>query len=663
MDVFKKKSSCHAAASESTGAAKKVALVGNPNVGKSVLFNALTGAYVTVSNYPGTSVEVSRGTTAIGGEQYEIIDTPGMYSILPITEEERVAREILLNESPDVVLHVLDARNLERMLTMTLQLIDAQLPVVLVVNIMDEAERMGLKIDIELLQEKLGIPVIGAATAKKRGLDQIRAAIAGYNRKTHAVFGYSRRLEADIDSVASLIRGEYPLAKKSLALLLLQRDEEVSELVAQREGEGFGAIAATVKEKTFERRESFHLDLSMERKGIVKGLLDGVFTLPAERVVTVGERLSRLSVRPLTGVPLLLIVLYFGLYKFVGDFGAGTLVDLLEHAVFEEHVSPWAIKAADAIIPWPVIRELFVGEYGVITLGLRYAVGIILPIVATFFLFFSLLEDSGYFPRLALLVDRVFKKIGLTGRAVIPMVLGFGCDTMATMVTRTLETVRERVLATLLLSLAIPCSAQLGVILALLSKAPGALLVWSLCLLLIFLVIGFAAARLMPGETPMFYMELPPMRLPQLSNVFTKTYTRMQWYFMEILPLFILASVLLWIGKLTNFFDKAVEAMSPAMASIGLPKEVAVAFIFGFFRRDYGAAGLYDLQTKGLLDPRQLTVAAVTLTLFIPCVAQFLIMKKERGWKVATTIGLFVSFMAFGSGWVLNQFLLVTGIL
>jgi ferrous iron transport protein B len=663
MGVFKKKASCHATAGAATGGGKKVALVGNPNVGKSVLFNALTGAYVTVSNYPGTSVEVSRGSAIIDGEQCEIIDTPGMYSLLPITEEERVAREILLNESPDVVLHVLDARNLERMLTMTLQLIDAQLPVVLVVNIMDEAERMGLTIDLALLQEKLGIPVIGAATAKKRGLDRIRQAIAGYSRKTHAVFGYSKRLEADIDSVARLIRGEYPLAKKSLALLLLQRDEEVTALIEAREGDGFAAIAAKVKEKTFERRESFHMDLSMERKGIVKGLLDGVFTLPDKRVVTVGERLSRWSVQPLTGVPLLLIVLYFGLYKFVGDFGAGTLVDLLEHKLFEENISPWAVKAAQAIIPWEVIRELFVGEYGIITLGLRYAVGIILPIVATFFLFFSVLEDSGYFPRLALLVDRIFKKIGLTGRAVIPMVLGFGCDTMATMVTRTLETVRERIIATLLLSLAIPCSAQLGVILALLSKAPGALLVWSVCLLLIFLVIGFLTARLMPGETPMFYMELPPMRLPQLSNIVTKTYTRMQWYFLEILPLFILASVLLWLGKITDFFAKAVDAMSPLMAALGLPREVAVAFIFGFFRRDYGAAGLYDLQTKGGLDARQLTVAAVTLTLFIPCVAQFLIMKKERGWKVATAIGLFVSFMAFGSGWVLNQFLLVTHIL
>jgi len=662
MGLFKKKASCHSVQAEPRSSGKKVVLVGNPNVGKSVLFNALTGSYVTVSNYPGTSVEVARGSASIAGGQYQIIDTPGMYSLLPITEEERVAREILLNESPDVVLHVLDARNLERMLTMTLQLIDAQLPVVLVVNIMDEAEHMGLSIDIPLLQEKLGIPVIGAATAKKRGLDEIRQAIAGFDRKKHAVFGYSKRLESDIDSVAQLIAGDYPLSRKSLALLLLQRDEEVTDLILSREGEN-AAIAEMVREKIFERRESFHLDLSMERKGIVKGLLADVLTIPEKRKVTFSERLSRWAVRPMTGVPLLLVVLYFGLYKFVGDFGAGTLVDFLEGTIFEAYFNPWITRVINGLVPWEIIRELFVGEYGVITLGLRYAVGIILPIVATFFLFFSLLEDSGYFPRLALLVDRVFKRIGLTGRAVIPIVLGFGCDTMATMVTRTLETVRERVIATLLLALAIPCSAQLGVILALLSKAPGALLAWSICLLLIFLVIGFLAAKLMPGETPMFYMELPPMRLPQLSNVFTKTYTRMQWYFMEILPLFILASVLLWIGKITHFFEKAVEGLSPVMASLGLPKEVAVAFIFGFFRRDYGAAGLYDLQTKGILNGRQLTVAAVTLTLFIPCVAQFLIMKRERGMKVALAIGVFVSVLAFGSGYLLNQFLLVTRLL
>jgi ferrous iron transport protein B len=184
-----------------------------------------------------------------------------------------------------------------------------------------------------------------------------------------------------------------------------------------------------------------------------------------------------------------------------------------------------------------------------------------------------------------------------------------------------------------------------------------------MCLLGVFLLVGYFAAKLMPGETPMFYMELPPMRLPQLSNILTKTYTRMQWYFLEILPLFILASILLWVGKITNFFAKAVEGLSPMMSALGLPKEVAVAFIFGFFRRDYGAAGLYDLQIRGGLNSRQLTVAAVTLTLFIPCVAQFLVMKKERGWKVAGAIGMFVSGLAFGSGYFLNKALLVTGFL
>ncbi len=643
---------------------KKIALVGNPNVGKSVLFNALTGAYVTVSNYPGTSVEVSRGHAVINDASWEVIDTPGMYSIHTITEEERVAREILLHERPDVVLHVLDARNLQRMLAMTIQLIEADLPVILIVNIMDEAERMGLSIDLNLLQELLGIPVIGAATARKRGLNEIRSAISNYRSFCDFKrFPYSPQLEHDISEVTCLMQGEYILSRRALALLLLQQDQEIDELVHVREGDGYAPLAEKVRQIAFERRESFHLNLSLERMEIVRAMINQVFRAPEKRVVTLSERISHWAVQPLTGVPLLLIVLYFGLYQFVGVFGAGTVVDLLEKQLFEGLFNPWIIGVVKAIIPWEVIQELFVGEYGIITLGLRYAVGIILPIVATFFIFFSFLEDTGYFPRLALLVDRIFKHFGLTGRAVIPMVLGFGCDTMATMVTRTLETTRERIIATVLLSLTIPCSAQLGVIMSLLSKYPGALAVWGGVLLLLFFVVGLLSAKILPGEAPMFYMELPPMRLPQLTNVLTKTYTRMQWYFLEILPLFVLASVLLWLGKITGFFETLVNAMTPIMASLGLPREAAVAFIFGFFRRDYGAAGLYELQVKGLMDARQLTVAAVTLTLFIPCVAQFLIMKKERGWKVAGAIGLFVSLLAFGCGYVLNQALLMTGVL
>jgi len=278
---------------------KRVALVGNPNVGKSVLFNALTGAYVTVSNYPGTSVEVSRGNATINGETWQVIDTPGMYSIHTITEEERVAREILLNEAPDVVIHVLDARNLERMLAMTIQLIEADLPVVLVVNIMDEAEQMGLTIDLELLQQRLGIPVIGAATTRKRGLDEIRRAVVNYRRVLPSHFEYSRLLEKDISQVTQHMSGSYIMSPKSLALLLLQQDEEITALFKEWDRDGYAELAEKVREIAFERRESFHLDLSLERKEIVKKLIKDVIAAPEKRVVILAERLSTLSVRPL----------------------------------------------------------------------------------------------------------------------------------------------------------------------------------------------------------------------------------------------------------------------------------------------------------------------------------------------------------------------------
>ncbi len=644
-------------------AEKKIILVGNPNVGKSVVFNTMTGSYTTVSNYPGTSVEVSRGHCQIGRENFLVLDTPGMYSMLPITEEERVARRILLEESPHVVVHVVDARNIERMLPMTLQLIEAGLPVVLLVNIMDEAERIGMQIDIPLLQEKLQIPVVGGALGRaKRGLWELREALSNY-QDSKATFVYATDLEKDIGKISDLMHGEYILDKRSLTLMLLQRDEEIAQRVKDREGDRYESVENAVNDTIFDRRVDLHLRISLERKRICKGLLDGVVAQQEGGQPAFAERFSSWTMNPWTGIPLLLIVLYLGLYQFVGGFGAGTIVDFLEGTLFEEYLNPWVIGLCEQYIPWYWLNELLVGEYGLFTLGVRYAVAIILPIVGTFFVAFAVIEDSGYFPRLAMLVDRVFKKIGLNGRAVIPMVLGFGCDTMATVVTRTLESTRERIIATLLLALAIPCSAQMGVILGLLSGVPGALMVWMASMVGIFLLVGLLAAQVVPGERPMFYMEIPPMRLPQLQNVMIKTLTRMQWYFMEIFPLFMIASVLLWAGKLTGALQWLVEAFNPVMRLLGLPNEASTAFIFGFFRRDFGAAGLFDLQTDGLLDPVQLTVAAVTLTLFVPCVAQFLVMQKERGWRTSLAIFFLVTGLAFATGWALNKFLLMTGIL
>jgi ferrous iron transport protein B len=633
--------------------------VGSPNVGKSALFNRLTSSYATVSNFPGTSVEVARSTTRVGGAVWEVLDTPGLYSLLPTTEEERVTQRVVLDGMADVLVHVVDAKNLERMLPLTLQLAELGVPLVIALNMMDEADRLGVRLDTALLAARLGAEVVPVVAVTGRGVAELRCAIERAPRRGAPPLPvYGNGVGHVVDRVADQLEPLHITDPHALIALALQGDEEaigrLRDAAPDRDLDAIlGAEADALRGPAVYR-------VAFERRRIAQEMLDGVIEAPGTERSAWLDVLGSLLARPLTGLPVLALVLYFGLYKFVGQFGAGTLVDTIEETFFERGLNPF-FERVFAPMPWDWLAALFVGDYGLLTLGVRYAIGIILPVVGTFFLFFSVLEDTGYFPRLALLVDRGFKRIGLSGRAVIPMVLGFACDTMATIVTRTLETRRERVLATLLLALAIPCSAQLGVILAVLSGSPAALAVWTGVLFATFLLVGLITARLLPGAPPSFYMELPPLRLPRLGNVLTKTYTRMHWYFVEVLPLFLLASVLLWIGDLTGLLGGALRVLAPFVQLLGLPDDTASVFLFGFFRRDYGAAGLFDLNQQGLLSMRQLTVAAVTLTLFVPCVAQFLVMLRERGVKTALGIVAFITPFAFGVGVVLNQVLKAVG--
>jgi len=656
---------CHGGVREDTGGLPLIAIVGTPNVGKSVLFNTLTGAYVTVSNYPGTTVEVSRGKGRLNTEPVGVVDTPGMYRLMPLTDEERVARDILLVEKPDLVIHVTDAKNLERMLPMTLQLIEAGLPVILVANLMDEARRLGVQVDTQRLEARLGIPVIGTALALGQGKAELKDLLAASLKpaacchapqpKPHSIH-YQPQIESALKKLEPLLQGEYQINKRAIGLLLLQQDSGVTDLVASVEAERFSEIQTILKHTARTFSQPLTYLITQKQRNAAQRILADAIQYPEERPSSLAERLSQAMMNPLTGIPIVLLVLYL-MYQFVGVFGAQTLVEFLEGAVFGEYVNPWVDRLLAAYIPWQALRDLIGGEYGLITLGVRYAVALILPIVGTFFLMFSVIEDSGYLPRLAMLIDKVFKRIGLNGRAVIPMVLGFGCDTMATIVTRTLETRRERLLSTFLLALAIPCSAQLGVMLGLLSGNIAMLAIWVGVVLGVFLLVGLLAAKLVPGERPTFYMELPPLRMPTLTNVLVKTYTRLEWYFREVLPVFLIASVLIWLGQLTGLFDLLLNLISPLIHWMGLPDEAAVAFLFGFFRRDYGAAGLYDM--RNLMTGSQILVATVTMTLFIPCVAQFAVMLKERGWKTAVGIVAFIFPFAFLIGGLLNWLLTV----
>jgi ferrous iron transport protein B len=389
----------------------------------------------------------------------------------------------------------------------------------------------------------------------------------------------------------------------------------------------------------------------------------GVEASPAPSARNIAQAFGRYSMDPVYGIPILLGVLALA-YGFVGVFGAGYLVDLLQTSFFEGWVVPSLTAILDRFVPWALVRDFLVGPYGMISMGLSYAVAIVLPIVGTFFLGFGILEDSGYLPRLAVMVDRLFKKIGCNGKAVLPMILGLGCDTMATLTTRILETRKERVIVTLLLALGVPCSAQLGVILGMLSDVgPVATITWVGLMVAIILAVGYLASKVIPGESADFILEIPPIRWPQVGNLAIKTMARIEWYLGEAVPLFLVGTLVLFIGDRLGWLLRIQAAAEPVIVRLlDLPPKTTEAFLIGFLRRDYGAAGLYSMAKGGMLSNLQVVVSLVTMTLFIPCLANLLVIVKEHGAKVAIGMSLFIFPFAVLVGAAVNFFARWAGI-
>ena len=562
----------------------RVALVGNPNVGKSVVFSRLTGRYATVANYPGTTVAVTTGRALVGAEVCDVVDTPGVNTLTGVlSEDERITRDALAGEKADIVVQVVDARNIRRALMLTAQIAALGKPLVVVLNMVDEALTRGIAVDAMELARELGVPVVEMVAIEGRGVQALRERLA----------------EARPACIPAL--------------------------------PDVGAQAAWAHQITTRVRHVSALSLA-----------------------TVQVALSRATRRPLTGLPILALVLY-ALYLFVGVFGAQTVVGFFEEVVFGRFVNPAAITLLSAV-PLPLVREFFVGEYGLITMGLTYAIAIVLPVVTTFFLLFGFLEDSGYIPRLAVFSDRIFRVMGLNGKAVLPMVLGLGCDTMATMTTRILATPKERLIAILLLALGIPCSAQLATILGILGGISfGALLTLFGVVLAQMFLVGWLAARVLPGRRSEFIIELPPIRLPHLSNVLTKTRLRVWWYLGEAVPLFLIGTMLLFVLDKAHALGALAAAGRPIVSGLlGLPDETAGVFVMGFLRRDYGAAGLFRLAESGQLSAVQAVVALTVMTLFIPCVANFLMIVRERGIRVALAMLGVITPIAIFTGAALN---------
>ena len=633
----------------------KVLLIGNPNVGKSALFGLLTGTYVTVSNYPGTTVEVTYGNAELNKTRTLVIDTPGVNSLVPMSEDEKVTRDILLTDKAGVVVQVADTKNLRRGLLITLQLAEMSVPFILDLNMDDEARSRGIVIDQNRLSQLLGIEVVKTVAIRRSGIDKLLKGIQ-HPRPSIIDVRYDDAIEGGVRDISSLLPDAY-IARRALALMILSGDESLSGwLHANIQDHVIAEIERIRQAVQSKFNNSLGYLINQRRMKKADEILEQVLTRhEAGKSSAVAFNIGRLSMHPVYGLPILLAVLYIA-YQFVGVLGAGTAVNFLEKTVFGVYLNPWAIKIVNFVLPVPFFQEMIVGDYGLFTMALTYAIAIVLPIVGFFFIAFGLLEDSGYLPRLAVMVNRVFKIMGLNGKAVLPMILGLGCDTMATLTTRILETKKERILVTLLLALGVPCSAQLGVILGLVAGLSGlATFIWLGTLLAVILLVGYLAAKVIPGDPSDFVLELPPIRVPQLTNIMVKTLARVQWYLKEAVPLFMLGTFLLFIGHKVGALAYIQAMTDPIVVNfLGLPSRAAEAFVIGFLRRDYGAAGLFMLAKEGLLDPIQIVVSLTVMTLFVPCIANFFMMVKERGMKTALSMTAFIIPFAFGVGGVLN---------
>ena len=642
----------------------RIALVGNPNVGKSAIFSLLTGRYVTVSNYPGTTVEVTNGNVTISKKKFLITDTPGVNSLVPMSEDEKVTRDILLEEEMAAVTQVADAKNMKRSLFLTLQLIEMGLPIVIALNMRDESLSRGIDIREETLKDILGVQVVSTIAIQKKGIDALRKTILN-PKISNFKFFYDPNIEEYISKIAALLP-DSNISKRSIALMILSGDKTLKKWLHKNMGEESISLAENFRDKASEKYSlPLSYVISEQRLKVVDEILEKVFTKTpvSEARLSVFPGLARqagkLTTHRIWGYPFLFLVI-FGIYEFVGKFGAGILVDLIEKDIFNGYLNPLAEKAVTALIPVKFLQELLVGPYGILTMAITYAIAIILPITATFFIAFAILEDSGYLPRLAVMLNRTFRTMGLNGKAVLPMILGLGCDTMATLTTRILDTRKERLIATLLLALGVPCSAQLGVIMGMFGKQPiSAMLIWGSTIVAVMIFVGFMAAKILPGQQADFMLEIPPLRLPRFSNVLVKTMVRIEWYLKEAVPLFILGTLILFTADKTKILPFIEKIASPVVTGLlGLPPQTTGSFIIGFLRRDYGAAGLFSLQKQGLLNTEQIVVSLVTITLFIPCIANLFVIIKERGMKTALAITAFIFPFSFLVGGILHRILL-----
>ena len=627
-----------------------IALAGNANVGKSVIFNQLTGLHQHIGNWPGKTVERAEGTLHFKGYTIDIIDLPGIYSLSTYSLEELVSRKYIAVERPDLVINVADASVLERNLFFTLQLMELKTPMIIALNQMDTAKSKGLKIDAEKLEKLLRIPVIPTVATKGIGifelLDKTIEIVENGKRAEPLEVRYGEEVElriAEITKMLEKIQFWYP--PRYVAVKLLEGDEEITREIQRIDPRIVSAAEKLTAEIEKLHGHSCSTVITSERYEIAGCIARQVQELVSPIKPSLEERIHNLTTHKILGYPVMgasLLLMFYSIFTF-----GGYTSELLGN-----FFRSWE----------PLFRDLLgtgiAGElvWGGIMEGIIASITVALPYIVPFYIILYILENSGYLSRIAFLMDNVMHRIGLHGKAFIPIMLGYGCNVPACLGCRIMETERERLLAAFVTTL-VPCAARTVIILGLVGQFIG--IQWALTLyivdLLIIFFLGRLAFRILPGEPTALIMEMHSYKVPHLKTVLKQTWFRLAEFIKIAFPLIIAGSLALKLAEVLHLLEPIAGVLSPVTVGwLGLPAITGIALIFGVLRKELTLIMLATLLGTTnfalVLTPVQMVVFTLVAMLYIPCVATIAALVKEFSLKKAILIAVFEIVFAIGVG-------------
>jgi ferrous iron transport protein B len=640
-----------------------VALAGNANVGKSVIFNQLTGLHQHIGNWPGKTVEKAEGTLHFRGYTIDVIDLPGIYSLSTFSIEELVSRQYIAVERPDLVINVVDASILERNLFFTLQLMELETPLVIALNQVDMAKKKGMKINHEKLEELLDVPVVPTVAPRGTGVyELLQRAVETIEKRgrAHAQVKYGEEVEKRIEVLSDLVeKVPYPYPARWTAIKLLEKDEQVEREIRRINPEIISAAGKLAGEIEQIHGHSCSTVITSERYEIAGCIAREVQHIVPLIKPPMRERLHALTTHRILGYPLMaisLLSIFFAIFTF-GDYTSELLSALFYglEPIFE------------SVFGAGIVGQLI---WGGVMEGIIAGVTVALPYIIPFYLALYFLEDSGYLSRIAFLLDNVMHKIGLHGKAFIPVMLGFGCNVPACLGCRIMETERERLLTAFVVTL-VPCAATTVVVLGLVGAFVG--IQWALALyiinMLIVFILGRMAFKALPGEPTALIMEMHDYRVPHLQTVAKQTWFRMMEFIKMAFPLIIISSLIIKLAEVIGLLDPIADILSPiTVAWLGLPAITGITLIFGVLRKEltlimlanlFGTTNFAAVQGFGLVE---MIVFTLVTMLYIPCVATISALVREYGWKKTIFITVFEIVFAIIVGGVASRLLILAGI-